>query len=74
MTKAAIQGPPGRLPMINRSGPSCAWCGSRPDDPAIIHTSDQELMVCLGCVADARAFGEPVEVVRLIDRRVRLAA
>jgi hypothetical protein len=46
-------------PPINETGPRCAWCGCRPDDPVWAQPAGQAKdLACLGCVADMRAKGE----------------
>lgn len=44
--------------MINETGPKCAWCGVRPDDPVWCQPAGQSKdLACLGCVADLRGSG-----------------
>lgn len=48
---------------INEKGPRCAWCGVRPDDPCWVQPQGQgKGLACLGCVADLRAYGQPVRI------------
>ncbi len=49
--------------MINETGPKCAWCGVRPDDPQWVKPRDQAKdLACLGCIADMRAYGQNVQI------------
>lgn len=49
---------------INISGPRCAWCGTRPDDPVWAQPRGQTKDIsCLGCVADQRAQGTEIRVI-----------
>ena len=47
---------------INLTGPRCAWCGCRPDDPLWVKAGDAKDLACFGCLADMRAKGETPRV------------